>query len=74
MIFFLFFNTITTPTTPTTPTTAIANVRDKHYATGSILLGVGVGVSILGGFNTYLRAGKLFPGPHLFAGMAITGK
>merc|ERR1711968_318380 len=50
-----------------------ANVRDKHYATGSILLGVGVGVSILGGFNTYLRAGKLFPGPHLFAGMAITG-
>jgi hypothetical protein len=26
-----------------------------------------------GGFNTYMRAGKLFPGPHLYAGMAITG-
>jgi len=49
------------------------DLRDKHWATGSILLGVGVGVSILGGFNTYLRAGKLFPGPHLYAGMAITG-
>ena len=28
--------------------------------------------SILGGFNTYFRAGKLFPGPHLFAGAGIT--
>jgi len=48
------------------------NLRDKHWAAGSIVLGVGVGVSILGGFNTYLRVGKLFPGPHLYAGMAIT--
>ncbi len=50
-----------------------ANLRDKHWATGSVLLGVGVMVSILGATNTYLRAGKLFPGPHLFAGAAITG-
>ena len=27
-----------------------------------------------GAMNTYLRAGKLFPGPHLYAGAAITGK
>jgi hypothetical protein len=28
------------------------NLRDKHWATGSVLLGVGVGVSILGAMNT----------------------
>ena len=50
-----------------------ANLRDKHHLTGSVLLGVGVGVSLLGAMNTYLRAGKLFPGPHLYAGAAITG-
>ena len=48
------------------------NLRDKHHLTGSILLGVGVTVSVLGAFNTYMRAGKLFPGPHLYAGMGIT--
>jgi hypothetical protein len=48
------------------------NLKDKHQTTGSILLGAGVTVSILGAFNTYMRAGKLFPGPHLYAGMAIT--
>lgn len=49
-----------------------ANLKDKHHTTGSILLGAGVMVSILGAFNTYMRAGKLFSGPHLYAGMAIT--
>lgn len=49
-----------------------ANLKDKHHLTGSILLGAGVTVSILGAFNTYMRAGRLFPGPHLYAGMAIT--
>jgi hypothetical protein len=48
------------------------NLKDKHQLTGSILLGAGVSVSILGALNTYMRAGKLFPGPHLYAGMAIT--
>mmetsp|Transcript_6497 Transcript_6497/g.14042 ORF Transcript_6497/g.14042 Transcript_6497/m.14042 type:complete len:138 (-) Transcript_6497:371-784(-) len=48
------------------------NLKDKHQTTGSILLGVGVTVSVMGAFNTYMRAGKLFPGPHLYAGMAIT--
>ena len=36
-------------------------------------LGVGVSVSLLGCLNTFLRAGKLYPGPHLYAGAAITG-
>jgi hypothetical protein len=48
------------------------NLKDKHYTTGSILLGAGVSVSLYGALNTYLSAGELFPGPHLFAGMAIT--
>lgn len=48
------------------------NLRDKHWFTGSMLLGVGVSISILGAMNTYLRTGRLFPGPHLYAGMGIT--
>ncbi|RYH15221.1 DUF4079 domain-containing protein [archaeon] len=48
------------------------NLKDKHHYTGSILLGVGVSVSILGALYTYMRAGRLFPGPHLYAGIAIT--
>ncbi|KAI7737883.1 hypothetical protein M8C21_032147 [Ambrosia artemisiifolia] len=46
--------------------------REKHFNAGSILLGFGVFESIGGGLNTYLRTGKLFPGPHLYAGAAIT--
>ncbi|XP_075668078.1 uncharacterized protein LOC142637974 [Castanea sativa] len=46
--------------------------RDRHFNSGSILLGFGVFESIFGGVNTWLRTGKLFPGPHLFAGAAIT--
>jgi Protein of unknown function (DUF4079) len=49
-----------------------SNLRDKHWVAGSWLLGAGVLVSILGAFNTYMRAEKLFPGPHLYAGMGIT--
>lgn len=46
--------------------------KDKHFNAGSILLGFGVFESIFGGLNTWLRTGKLFPGPHLFAGAGIT--
>ncbi|KAE9595824.1 hypothetical protein Lalb_Chr17g0342841 [Lupinus albus] len=46
--------------------------RDKHYNAGSILLGFGVLEAIGGGLNTWIRTGKLFPGPHLFGGTAIT--
>ncbi|KAL1541223.1 hypothetical protein AAHA92_25473 [Salvia divinorum] len=46
--------------------------RDKHFNAGSILLGFGVFESVFGGLNTWFRTGKLFPGPHLYAGAAIT--
>ncbi|TKY61228.1 hypothetical protein E2542_SST11078 [Spatholobus suberectus] len=46
--------------------------KDRHFNAGSILLGFGVLESIGGGVNTWFRTGKLFPGPHLFAGTAIT--
>ncbi|XP_020414058.1 uncharacterized protein LOC18784560 isoform X1 [Prunus persica] len=46
--------------------------RDRHFNAGSILLAFGVFESIGGGVNTWFRTGKLFPGPHLFAGAAIT--
>ncbi|ESW19334.1 hypothetical protein PHAVU_006G115700 [Phaseolus vulgaris] len=46
--------------------------KDRHFNAGSLLLGFGVLESIGGGVNTWLRTGKLFPGPHLFAGAGIT--
>ncbi|KAG9452609.1 hypothetical protein H6P81_005513 [Aristolochia fimbriata] len=46
--------------------------RDRHFNAGSILLGFGVLEAVGGGLNTWLRTGKLFPGPHLFAGATIT--
>ncbi|KAI4372328.1 hypothetical protein MLD38_010571 [Melastoma candidum] len=46
--------------------------RDRHFNSGSILLGFGVLESVFGGLNTWFRTGKLFPGPHLFAGAGIT--
>lgn len=46
--------------------------RDTHKAISYTLLGGGVSTAIYGGFNTFSRTGKLFPGPHLYAGMAIT--
>ncbi|XP_058086083.1 uncharacterized protein LOC131233405 [Magnolia sinica] len=46
--------------------------RDRHFNAGSILLSFGVFEAIGGGVNTWFRTGKLFPGPHLFAGAGIT--
>ncbi|CAJ1976018.1 unnamed protein product [Sphenostylis stenocarpa] len=46
--------------------------KDRHFNAGSLLLGFGVLESIGGGVNTWFRTGKLFPGPHLFAGAGIT--
>ncbi|XP_015968329.1 uncharacterized protein LOC107491917 [Arachis duranensis] len=46
--------------------------RERHFNAGSILLGFGVLEAVGGGVNTWLRTGKLFPGPHLFAGAGIT--
>ena len=45
--------------------------KDKHNNVGSFLLAFGTCLAVEGGMNTYLRTGKLFPGPHLFAGMGI---
>jgi len=46
--------------------------KDKHFVWASALLAMGVTFSIEGGLNTYTRVGKLFPGPHLFAGASMT--
>eukprot|EP00897_Mesotaenium_endlicherianum_P007560 jgi/Mesen1/6832/ME000351S05949 len=46
--------------------------RDRHFNIGSVLLGSGVVFSIAGALNTFWRTGKLFPGPHLWAGAGIT--
>ena len=46
--------------------------KDKHFALSSLLLGAGVTFSIEGCLNTFTRTGKLFPGPHLWAGAGIT--
>lgn len=47
------------------------NVRDKHWWMGNLLLASGTGIAIAGCANTFMRTGKLFPGPHLFAGAGI---
>ncbi|CAD7704339.1 unnamed protein product [Ostreobium quekettii] len=45
--------------------------RDRHFNQGAILLAGGVSIAFYGGMNTFLRAEKLFPGPHLYAGAII---
>lgn len=45
--------------------------RDKHYQVGSVVLGLGTAFAIEGPVNTFLRAQKLFPGPHLYAGAGV---
>lgn len=45
--------------------------RDKHYNQGALLAFLGTAFAIEGPLNTYARAGKLFPGPHLYAGAGL---
>lgn len=45
----------------------------KHYQIGSVLLGLMVVGSIGGMAVTYINNGKLFVGPHLLAGLGMTG-
>ncbi len=45
----------------------------KHYQVGSALLALMVFGSIGGMAVTYINNGKLFVGPHLLAGLAMTG-
>ena len=47
------------------------NFRDVHYQMGTVLLAVGIPMALEGPVNTYMRAGKLFPGAHVYAGVAV---
>jgi hypothetical protein len=47
------------------------NFRDRHYQLGTILLGFGIPMALEGPVNTYMRAGKLFPGEHVYAGVGV---
>lgn len=46
-------------------------LKDSHFSQGSMLAFVGTAFAIEGPLNTYARAGKLFPGPHLYAGAGL---
>lgn len=48
-----------------------ARVGERHFKTSSSLFAVVTLVTFAGMANTYTRAGKLFPGPHLYAGLGI---
>lgn len=50
---------------------ADGNFRDTHYFMGTVLLAIGIPFGIEGPVNTFMRAGKLFPGEHVYAGAAI---
>jgi hypothetical protein len=50
---------------------ASKGARDKHFSQGSLLAFIGTAFAIEGPLNTYARAGKLFPGPHLYAGAGL---
>jgi len=50
---------------------AAGGFKDKHYNVGALLLSFGTILAVDGAMNTYLRTGKLFPGPHLYAGLGI---
>ncbi|EOD16482.1 hypothetical protein EMIHUDRAFT_415582 [Emiliania huxleyi CCMP1516] len=50
---------------------ASSDLRAKHYQVGSVILGLGTAFAIEGPVNTFLRAQKLFPGPHLYAGAGV---
>lgn len=56
---------------PTASKFRTSQVRDRHYDAGALLLGLGTFTAIEGPVNTFLRAQKLFPGPHLYAGAGI---
>ena len=45
----------------------------KHYQIGSVVLALMVAGSIGGMAVTYINNGKLFVGPHLLAGLGMTG-
>ena len=64
-------NTTTKPNQQERKDLVAGGFRDKHSAAGAVLLAFGVGIAVEGCLNTWMRTGKLFPGPHLFAGAGI---
>lgn len=50
---------------------AAKSPRDTHFSQGALLAFLGTSFAIEGPLNTYARAGKLFPGPHLYAGAGL---
>lgn len=46
-------------------------LKEGHFSQGAILAFMGTAFAIEGPLNTYARAGKLFPGPHLYAGAGL---
>jgi uncharacterized membrane protein len=50
-----------------------AKYNDKHEKMGAIILALMVAGSIGGMAVTYINNGKLFVGPHLLAGLGMTG-
>ncbi|MFB2936586.1 DUF4079 domain-containing protein [Aerosakkonemataceae cyanobacterium BLCC-F154] len=45
----------------------------KHYQVGSLLLAGMIIITLIGMGVTYINNGKLFVGPHLLAGLGMTG-
>ena len=50
-----------------------SQVKEKHHQIGSIILALMVLGTIGGMAVTYINNGKLFVGPHLLAGLGMTG-
>jgi len=50
---------------------ASQGLKDKHFNQGTLLALFGTAFAIEGPLNTFARAGKLFPGPHLYAGAGL---
>lgn len=48
-----------------------SKVTQRHFITASTLFAIMTTSTFLGMGNTYLRTGKLFPGPHLYVGLSL---
>lgn len=48
-----------------------AKVTDRHFRIASALFSIMTIATFSGMANTYTRTGKLFPGPHLYAGLGL---
>lgn len=44
---------------------------DRHFKTSALLFAIMTVATFSGMANTYTRTGKLFPGPHLYAGLGL---